>query len=408
MKRRMYSGVIGIILVISILAAEMPLVVFANKNSDDSGKIKESQEAISDAQEQKTKLQSGLNDVTKILKGLESQKNNLEGYVTELDTNLTEIQEKLDDLNDAIDEKQKELDQTKLNLEKAKKNEEIQYAAMKQRIRFMYEKRDNTYLDVILSAKGFGDLLNKTEYVSNLAEYDNIQLEKLIETKNQVIELEKKLQSENEELQDIRQQVKEDEAAVETLISAKKDEIETYDADIGNKEQMVKAYQQQIADQDATIKSLEAAIEEERKRLAASNQTVATYDGGQFTFPCPNYTRVSDDYGNRIHPTLGVQQFHNGVDLAAPSGSPILAAYNGTVIAAAYSSTMGNYIMIDHGDGLFTIYMHASSLLVSSGDSVSAGQKIALVGSTGRSTGPHLHFSVRLNGSYVSPWNYLK
>ena len=105
---------------------------------------------------------------------------------------------------------------------------------------------------------------------------------------------------------------------------------------------------------------------------------------------------------------MQTQQFHNGVDFAAPSGSPILAAADGTVIAAAYSSSMGNYVMIDHGSELYTIYMHASSLLVSTGATVSKGQKIALVGSTGRSTGPHLHFSVRKNGNYVSPWNYLK
>ena len=93
--------------------------------------------------------------------------------------------------------------------------------------------------------------------------------------------------------------------------------------------------------------------------------------------------------------------------MAAPSGSPILAAYDGEVVAAAYNGSMGNYVMLDHGDGLYTIYMHASALYVSKGQTVARGEKIAAVGSTGRSTGPHLHFSVRLNGSYVSPWNYL-
>ena len=93
--------------------------------------------------------------------------------------------------------------------------------------------------------------------------------------------------------------------------------------------------------------------------------------------------------------------------MAAPSGSPILAAYDGEVVAASYSATMGNYIMIDHGDGLITIYMHASALEVSQGQTVARGEEIGKVGSTGRSTGPHLHFSVRKDGSYVSPWNYL-
>ena len=126
-----------------------------------------------------------------------------------------------------------------------------------------------------------------------------------------------------------------------------------------------------------------------------------------FKWPAPSYTRISDDYGNRIHPILGVQQFHNGVDMAAPGGSPILAAYDGKVVASAYNASMGNYIMINHGDGLYTIYMHASALYVSTGDTVTRGQKIAAVGTTGRSTGNHLHFSVRKDGAYVSPWNYL-
>ena len=128
-----------------------------------------------------------------------------------------------------------------------------------------------------------------------------------------------------------------------------------------------------------------------------------TYDGGTFKFPLATYTRISDDYGNRIHPTLGIEQFHNGVDFAAPKGTAIYAAYDGQVVAATYSNTMGNYVMLDHGGGLYTIYMHASALYVSKDDIVVRGETIAAVGSTGRSTGNHLHFSVRKDGAYTSP-----
>ena len=131
------------------------------------------------------------------------------------------------------------------------------------------------------------------------------------------------------------------------------------------------------------------------------------YDGGLFCWPAPEFTRISDDYGYRLHPILNVQQFHNGVDMAAPKGTPILAAYDGIVVSAEYNASMGNYVMINHGNGLYTIYMHADTLVVSKGASVSRGQKIATVGSTGRSTGNHLHFGVRLNGTYVSPWSYI-
>ena len=166
-------------------------------------------------------------------------------------------------------------------------------------------------------------------------------------------------------------------------------------------------YEAEIATQNSEIRALENAIAEEKKRLLAENKKVQTYDGGTFCFPLESYKRVSDDYGKRIHPILKVEQFHNGVDLAANSGTAIYAAYNGEVVAATYSGSMGNYVMINHGDDLYTIYMHASALYVSKGDVVTKGQKIAAVGSTGRSTGPHLHFSVRKNNEYTSPWNYI-
>lgn len=378
----------------------------AKKAADE--KIKKHQSAISDAESEKSKLQSGMTDVKKILASLQSVKKDLKSYVSQLDTNLSEIEAKLDELDKQLVQKQEEIEKAKAALAVAKDNEAVQYASMKQRVRFMYEKRNTAYLEVILSAKTVGDFLNKAEYISKISDYDQKMLQDMIDVKNEVENLESRLEQEEKQLEQVQAEIKEDREAVETLIAAKQQEIKTYDSDINNKEQLVKEYEDEIAAQNAIIRDLEAAIAAEKKKLQASNGKVISYDGGQFKFPAPSFTRVSDDYGNRIHPTLGVKQFHNGVDLAAPSGSPILAAYDGSVIAAAYSSTMGNYIMIDHGDGLFTIYMHASSLAVSTGQSVSKGDRIGSVGSTGRSTGPHLHFSVRLNGEYVSPWNYLK
>ena len=124
-------------------------------------------------------------------------------------------------------------------------------------------------------------------------------------------------------------------------------------------------------------------------------------------WPIEGHYTITSNYGMRVHPTLGVEKMHNGIDLAAPSGSSILCAYNGTVVAADYNSTMGNYIMINHGGGLYTIYMHCSSFITSNGAYVSQGQAIARVGSTGLATGPHLHFSIKVNGSYVNPLNYV-
>ena len=209
------------------------------------------------------------------------------------------------------------------------------------------------------------------------------------------------LEEEEAVLKEAKTSVEQEEANLEVLISSKEKEITAYEADINTKEQAIKEYEEYIAEQDATIKSLEAALKKMKDESLK-------YDGGVFAWPAPSYTRISSEYGWRIHPTLGVRKFHNGVDMAAPGGSPILAAYGGVVAAAAYSTTMGNYIYINHGNGLVTIYMHASALYVSAGQKVSKGDKIAAVGTTGRSTGNHLHFGVRLNGSYQEPMQYFK
>lgn len=131
------------------------------------------------------------------------------------------------------------------------------------------------------------------------------------------------------------------------------------------------------------------------------------YEGGMFCFPLADYVRVSSDYGWRIHPISGERKFHSGIDFAAVSGTAIYAVADGMVTTAGFNSSMGNYVKIDHGNGLGTVYMHASALYVAAGQTVEAGDVIAAVGSTGDSTGPHLHFSVTVNGNYVSPWSYL-
>ena len=131
------------------------------------------------------------------------------------------------------------------------------------------------------------------------------------------------------------------------------------------------------------------------------------YNGGAFTWPVPSSYRVTSDYGPRVSPTAGASSNHKGIDIGAPYGSNIVAAADGKVTTVKYSSSAGNYVMLSHGGGLYTVYMHCSSTAVTVGQEVAAGDVIAYVGSTGISTGNHLHFGVSLNGSYVSPWNYL-
>lgn len=386
------------------IAGNFGTTAYASELTNDS--IKKKEEEISKAKEEKQALQSGLTNVKELKKQLETSKANLTNYVAELDADLVTIQAKINELKTLISEKEDQITQKTKELDEALEVQQEQYEAMKSRIKFMYEKGNTLYMELVFSAGSFGEMLNKADYIEMLSSYDRKMLDEYVAYAEYVALCKESLEEEKEVLDEAKATVEEEEASLNELISVKEQEIYNVSSDIKNKEQAIKEYEADIAAQDETIKALEAAVAEERKRLAAEQGR--KYDGGVFAWPAPSYTRISDDYGTRIHPILGSQQFHNGIDMAAPGGSPILAAYDGKVVAADYSGSMGNYIMIDHGDGLYTIYMHASALYVSKGAEVTKGQKIAAVGSTGRSTGNHLHFSVRLNGSYVSPWQYLR
>ena len=367
--------------------------------------IRQKEAEIDKAKEEVKNLKSNLTDVEALKAELEKSKSDLAAYVTQLDNELSGIQAKIEQYNTLITEKEQQIADTTDELNEAIKQQEEQYAAMKKRIKFMYERGDTFYLEMLFSASGLSDMVNKADYIEALSQYDRNKLDEYVEIIEMVQLCKDELEAEKEVLDEAKLAVEAEETNVSSLIQEKEAQIYAVSADISSKEAAIKEYEAMIAQENEEIAALEKAVAEEKARLEAEN--ARKYNGGMFAWPCPSFTRISDEYGNRIHPILGVQQFHNGLDMAAPGGSAILAAYDGDVVAAAYSSSMGNYIMIDHGSGLYTIYMHCSALYVSKGQAVTKGQNIAAVGSTGRSTGNHLHFSVRLNGNYVSPWNYL-
>ncbi len=373
-----------------------------------SESIREKEREIEKAKEQVSGLKSDLTDVEKLKKELEQSKNDLTAYVQQLDGQLADIQDKIAQYNTMITEKEEEIVETARDLDEAQARQEQQYEAMKKRIQFMYERSDSFYMETLFGSNSIAGIVNRADYIEALSRYDRDKLDEYVETRQYVELCKEDLETEKQLLDEAKEAVEREEANVNTLIGEKEAQIVSVSGDIANKEAAIKEYEAMIAQENAEIAALEKAVAEEKARLEAENAQARVYNGGMFAWPCPGYKRISDEYGNRMHPILGVQKFHNGLDMAAPSGTPILAAYDGDVVAAAYSSSMGNYIMINHGSGLYTIYMHCSALHVSKGQTVSKGQNIAAVGSTGRSTGPHLHFSVRLNGSYTSPWNYLK
>lgn len=363
--------------------------------------------SLQQVKEDKKGIESNIKEIEQQIEAMKADKGNIEGYIQKLDANLNELTGSLNTLEEQLKNKEAEIVRTQEELAIAQEDEQVQYEAMKKRIVYMYENSAGSQLALILECQSLSEMLKKAEYINEMAEYDRNMLVRFQETKATIEEKEALLEQEKTELEQIKSEVEQRKGVVETAIQKKNQEIKKYENDIADAEQLKEEYEQELAQMTAVMKRLEEEEKRRQQELANSGQTGRTYDNGQFTWPCPASTRITSDYGTRPHPTLGYEKFHNGIDIGAPSGSAIVAAYDGEVVSAAYDSVMGNYVMINHGSGLYTIYMHASALHVSAGQQVSKGQQIAAVGSTGRSTGPHLHFTVRVNGQYVSPWNYI-
>ncbi|MCH5342159.1 MAG: peptidoglycan DD-metalloendopeptidase family protein [Acetatifactor sp.] len=410
-KKTIICRVLSILFCVTILiGASTPEVSATSMYSSSitSESIREKENQIAQAQRDKENLQSGLTDLKALKRELESKRTNLKNYVAELDSALSQIEENIADLERQIGEKEEEIILTQGELEDAQERESAQKDSMVAYIRFVYEVGTPQPLDILLTATSFSDFLNKADYVEKVISYEQMMWQNYKVTREYVELCMKQLELEKDILDQTKVNVEAEQKNLEDLIDQKTRDIISYETDIKTKAQAIKELEEEIQAQEEEISSLEAAIADEKRRILASNGSILTYDNGPFKFPLASYTRISDEYGMRMHPILGVEQFHNGIDFAAPKGTAIYAAYDGKVVAAEYNASMGNYVMIDHGSGLFTIYMHASALYVKKNDIVIRGETIAAVGSTGNSTGNHLHFSVRLNGAYVSPWNYLK
>lgn len=404
-----FKRIIAMMLSLSILCLTFAMPSHAGSVSSITNQnIKDMQAQIKASEALQKKLEANITNAKAVKKELEALKKDIVAYITKIDKEIEAVHDKIDEYNQLIIDKEEEIVLITAELGKAIETENSQYDSMKKRIKFMYEKGDTLYLEMLLNAQSFSDFLTKADYIQKLEEYDHRKLKEYKETREWTEVCKAALEAEKAALDATKVALEQEEASLNELMATKETELENYKRDIAKKESQIATYEDELDEQSDVIDQLEAKILEEQKRIAAQNGIVLTYDGGKFSWPCPSYYRITDEYGWRVHPITKKQTFHKGLDMGAPYGSAILAAYDGVVVAAAYDHSMGNYIMISHGSGLFTIYMHCSKLLVKNEDIVTRGEKIAQVGSTGSSTGNHLHFGVKLNGSYVSPWSYLK
>lgn len=362
---------------------------------------------------------------------LEEQKKAAEAEKSSLDTELNTVIQDLQKAQNDMSAKEDEIETAENELVEAKVTENNQYESMKKRIKYMYENGNVEFIEIILSAEDISDFLNKTEYVTKISEYDREMLVEFQETVKQVQQKEESLQKEYEELSALQTTLSEKRANVETLLADKNIQIANLETEIGEN---AKVLQQLVAEaqeaerrqreaEEARLAAEQAAQQQAMNNHAAQNSQPQGDAGGNtsggsvppssgnvvsgsgyFTHPCPGMTYQSSYFGEIREFEVGG---HKGHDYAAPTGTPTYAAAAGTVLIANYSTSAGNWVVIQHDNGLVSKYMHHSALTVSAGQHVEKGQQIGYVGSTGQSTGPHLHFQVELNGVAVNPSNYM-
>lgn len=398
---------ICIVLLATFLLPQGELESRASGNALTNDYIQGKEEEIRRIEQEQEQIRQGMTDSKRLLEQLKGEQQDLYLYAQQVDAILLELDEKITLLNEQITLKELQIEQTKQELAEAQEVERQQYEAMKVRIRFMYEEGDAYYLEMLFSATGFADMLNKADYIEAVSEYDRRKLEEYILNEQLIEVCQQELEVQEAALQTQKEGVIAEQEAQTALREQAQLEIASRQHQIDEEMATLEQWNAELEAQTATIETLEQQIAAEKKRLQELNQPQQTYDGGAFAWPCPTTKYITSEFGWRMHPVLHYNRFHNGIDIGAHYGEPIVAAYDGKVVAASYTSAMGNYIMIDHGDGLYTIYMHCSQLYVSEGAYVIRGEQIAAVGSTGISTAPHLHFSVRLNGEYKNPLEYV-
>lgn len=406
MKIRVFRGLLVWLLLGAMLmcaAGEKMDVLAASENR--SLEEEELEQQRKDTMEEIDSIKSDIHTVENKIEELKNTKSSLQTYIRQLDSQVNSLASQITGLEDRIEEKEKEIEEKAEELKEAEEEAAEQYEMMKKRIRYMYERGEQSFLVLLLESENLTEMINRTEYAVQMLSYDRKMMNKMKESREAVAAQKAELEAEKEEQEELLAELEARQDAVNRAISAKSQEIASYQSQISEASGQQSDYEKQLAEQEKLLEQIERQIAE----AAAARAAAEDGDGGAsgFVWPCPASHRITSGFGEREAPIAGASTYHRGIDVGAASGSAIVAAVAGRVTTAAYSSSAGNYVVISHGQGVSTVYMHASALYVSEGERVSQGQKIAAVGSTGYSTGPHLHFGVIVNGSYVNPLKYV-
>ena len=336
---------------------------------------------------------------------LEEQLADVEADQAEAQQRRQLLQAQLDAINNEIENIDKqiayydaEIAQKEEEQAEAEANEEAQYELFCQRVRAMEEEGTVSYWSILFNSESFSELLDRLADIDAVMDYDNQVMDELIAIREEIIALRTQLETSRAEEQAARDQQAAKQAEQQAKVAEAQKLLDQINADVAEVNRQLDAESEAAAEIQAEIAQKQKQLEEQRRQNNITIDSETSY-----LWPLPGYYRLSSLFGYRIHPITGEAHSHTGIDIPAPGNTPILACKSGQVVTSAYHYSYGNYVVIDHGNGNSTLYAHMSSRAVSEGDMVTQGQTIGYVGTTGSSTGNHLHLEVRDNYTRVDP-----
>ena len=394
----MKKKIISLILIILILQY-FCIFVFANDSITNEITNSTTNSITDDLEKQKEDVENKIEEANTKLEYVQGELSNTMLKVQETEDKILKYQKEVDELGEKMETLQKSIDESTAKLEIASQNYEEKSDLLAKRLVAMYEAGDTQYLDVLLKSKSITEFISRYYIIQEVAEYDSILINEVEQEKNNIETTKQKLENEQAEIKIIKAKNEQTTIVLSNMQTLQK----SYISELSEDE---KKLQEQITE----YKNDQAEIE--RQILLATNviNPDIQYTGGEMLWPVAiSGTVITSDYGVREHPIQGIIKEHTGIDIGnTPTGTPVVAAADGVVTYAGWLGGYGNCVMINHGDGVVTLYGHGNKILTSVNKEVKQGETIMEVGSTGNSTGPHLHFEVRVNGTCTSPWQFVK